>query len=491
MKVNSGTILVGFFAILCGLVGVHLYRNAIKPKPVVQQPQPKAKPAPAKSVVPMVSRNLTSGQRITMDDIALVRLTAEQRTKMGLKKAFMTNPDQIIGKTVKNPLRRGDTFDTRDFYPVGTGPGISHRVKPGYRALTIAMTPANALIGFAGAGQKVDVLFHYGAGSGQNSRHTPNTPIAHLSNRSRNHQGHGNSKLVGATSTLAQDVEILALNHSTSESTNASGVQSETVMVTLAVRPREAEALRVARGHGELSLTLRSPNDKSLAIMPMPSTINDLINIQDQKVNEMEIFRGGSVSRLQFVETPGGTIKPRKIELPKLRIHVPSGLVPNTEFQSPPDPDLISTGQDRAFLEAADNGRVQSSTVSDVKIIEPKSQGWGETPPTTPQAFHPPMQKQNDLNQGGQTSSSVSEEPTPPNVSQQIEPPLIESRTASRPSMPGIRFSQRPHSDPRNNHMNSGMPSSLMSSYRRDYREVHSGSAQSYRTVGNGDSGRR
>lgn len=297
MKVNSGSILLAFFAVVSGLVGVHLYREANRPAPVVPPTVEVAEePAPIPSfIVPMVSRNLTPGQTIAKDDVALVRLTREQMDELGLKDAFMTRADQILGKTVKRELRRGSTFDTRDFYPVGQGPGIVHRLKPGLRAITVTMLPTNALIGFAGAGQTVDVLFHYGQTDDETAQQKSLTA-------QNNYQGGGGaaSALHNATSTLIQGAEILALNQQTmpvAETKNMSLEQR--VLVTLAVFPREAELLRMASGHGELSLTLRGSNDEINVPTMTPRTVDELIDVK-QQVKSMEIFRGKDVTRLQF-----------------------------------------------------------------------------------------------------------------------------------------------------------------------------------------------
>lgn len=277
---------------VAGLVGVHFYREATRPAPV--QPQPKQvaeKPTP-KLMVPMVSRTLTPGQTVSMDDVALVRLSREQMEKAGITKAFMSKPEQIIGKTVKRELRRGATFDTRDFYPTGQGPGIAHRLKPGLRAITVAMLPTNALIGFAGAGQSVDVLFHYGHGDVSVS----GSEGSNLIRSNRNFP----ADLRAATSTLIQDAEILAFNKQTNEVAETKNVPlDERVLVTLAVFPREAELLRLATGHGELSLTLRSPSDNESVPTVSPRTLDEIIQVKND-VRQMEIFRGKQVSRLQF-----------------------------------------------------------------------------------------------------------------------------------------------------------------------------------------------
>ena len=91
MKINSGTILIAFFAILAGMIGAYAYRQLNQPQPVVEATPPPPPPKVKSIVVPMVSRTLAPGQKITKDDVALVRLTTKQLKEMGLAgKAFMT-----------------------------------------------------------------------------------------------------------------------------------------------------------------------------------------------------------------------------------------------------------------------------------------------------------------------------------------------------------------------------------------------------------------
>ena len=309
MKINSGTILIAFFAILAGMVGAYAYRQLNRPQPVVEVAPPPPAPRERSMVVPMVSRTLEPGQEISKDDVALVRLTTTQLDEMGLTgKAFMTRADQIIGKRVKTELRRGSTFDTRDFYPLGKGPGIAHRLKPGLRAVTVSMSPINALLGFAGAGQNVDVLFHYthgfGGGNTEDSRNLPEATVTgYIPNRRRNRGSESN--VHGATATLVQGAEILALNHLSSPTDQSSGISPEQeTLVTLAVYPREAEMLRVADQHGDLSLALRNPTDNDPVPLVDPRTVDEIIDIRSG-VREMEIYRGKDLSRMQFASRGG------------------------------------------------------------------------------------------------------------------------------------------------------------------------------------------
>lgn len=116
--------------------------------------------------------------------------------------------------------------------------------------------------------------------------------------------------LQSATSTLIQGAEILAFNQQTIPVDETKGLPMDRrVLVTLSVFPREAELLRMASGHGELSLTLRSPTDKMNVPTVTPRTLDEIIDVRSTR-QQMEIYRGNRVSRLEF---QGGTVIKRTI----------------------------------------------------------------------------------------------------------------------------------------------------------------------------------
>jgi Flp pilus assembly protein CpaB len=356
MKINSGTILLLFLAIMCGIAGTYLIKKTLNKKPVVVEKAPPQRIAvPKKLTVPMASRILEAGQRIALDDIALVRLTRKELDDYGIKTAFMTNPEQIIGKTLKLSMKRGGTFDTKNFYPIGRGPGISRRIPVGKRAVTLSFLSTNALMGYAGSGQSVDILFHYGSQSQDGAGNTAVTSRAQPDPRAYNpavrnpsggnptgmqaqrwyqNRGGNQSTLVGsqgsagvapedfATKTIVQNAEILALGDQALPTNDANGIDLiDRVNVTLAVTPAEAEVLRVAEGHGELSLTLRGNDDVQTVKVARAIKLDDIIPRPKQLVSipppirSMEIYQGNKFSTVQF--NPANTISRRIVDTPR------------------------------------------------------------------------------------------------------------------------------------------------------------------------------
>ncbi len=314
-KINSGTILIAFLAVLSGLAGVYLLRQSMKQPPiaVVQQEEPSAPALPSRQTVPMTSRSLPAGHKISLDDVAIVKLTRDQIKDYGLRSAFMTNPKQIIGKTISKPLERGKTFDTANFYPEGTGPGIANRIKPGRRGVTVLLTPTNALMGFAGSGQSVDVLFHYGQNDSDEANRFDPTQRNPTSNQDPNDLRQRSRDRIerryrNATVTLVENAEILALGDKTVPTEDANGLpEVSRVPVTLLVTPEDAKLIRVADGHGELSLTLRGPAEQVVTKLAkatqktnLKATRLDSIIPLEPRVRAMQIYRGQKSTVMQF-----------------------------------------------------------------------------------------------------------------------------------------------------------------------------------------------
>ena len=108
-KISPGTILLAFLAVLCGLIGVFF---AMRPKQA-------AVPVKAESpvTVPVASSELTAGRRITLGDIALLKLTRSQMKAQGITGSFMGNAQQTSGDAIYGArhvgLKSGVPIDKR------------------------------------------------------------------------------------------------------------------------------------------------------------------------------------------------------------------------------------------------------------------------------------------------------------------------------------------------------------------------------------------
>lgn len=289
-RMNSASILLMFVAVLFGLAGVFALRK-LNVAPSVADPTE----APSLTTVPMASRDLKPGRVVALADVALMSMTKERMRQRNIK-TFMADPQQIIGQTVKEPIKRNETFDTEQFYPQGFRPNIATNLKSGQRAVTVLISSEDALNGFASTGQVVDVLFRVSPENARAKQFQATNPGDRTSA----------GRFASSTVTLLQGVRVLALQENVvTENEQAQQVPEQArLRVTLAVTPAQAETLRVVHGHGDLSLTLRNPNDLEIIESIDTKTLEDILGLrpaeQRNPIAQMEVYRGNRLERKQF-----------------------------------------------------------------------------------------------------------------------------------------------------------------------------------------------
>ena len=143
-----------------------------------------------------------------------------------------------FGSVVREPILAGEPIVSRKIVRAGDSGYMAAYLEPGYRAMAIRVTVETAAGGFILPGDRVDVLL------------TRETKLENIGNTE-------GSKF--ASSTVMQNVKVLAIDQSTRAGEDEQAVVGATA--TLEVRPGDAEALALAKSEGELSLVLRSYAD--------------------------------------------------------------------------------------------------------------------------------------------------------------------------------------------------------------------------------------
>jgi len=271
-RISPATTILLIFAVLFGLVGAYAVRRYTAKPLVAAAPPP---PPVQRQVVPIAASGLKAGRTITIGDIALLRLTPDDLAKSKYAgSGYMSNTQQIVGRVLSEDIKQGETFRPDLLYPEGMGPSLSERLKPGYRAVTIAVTGSGNLHGLADSGSLVDVLFRT---KEDPSRDYPETTVP-----------------------LIEAVEVLALNDNTVPGARGP-IDAKTV--TLAVNVQQAAALKIAEGRGEFSLALRNPQDGTFVSLEGPSTLEGLLKLPPRvkyRAKNIEIYRGGAKSNNTF-----------------------------------------------------------------------------------------------------------------------------------------------------------------------------------------------
>jgi pilus assembly protein CpaB len=132
------TLTVGILAILSGLIaaaGVHSYLAGLEEQPLPPPPVP-----PEMRNVPVAATDLPTDRVITKYDIITLRMTLERfkerYPKLDPSQVLNTLPS-IVNRQLKEPVKRGEPFPATKFYLAGTGPSISQKLQPGFRAIRV------------------------------------------------------------------------------------------------------------------------------------------------------------------------------------------------------------------------------------------------------------------------------------------------------------------------------------------------------------------
>ncbi|PHS12721.1 MAG: Flp pilus assembly protein CpaB [Blastopirellula sp.] len=287
-KISPGTLLLGIIAVMFGLLGAYVVRQNMLDETVAADPAPPAEPV--KFTIPMANTDLPAGREITFGDLSVVSMTQEQMVAAGISGQYMADTKQIIGRVLRDDLASGSRFMPALMYAEGDGPSIMDKLEPGMRAVTVAVAMDAAVEGFAVPGSYVDVIFRSDEDTEEN---LPQSTVA-----------------------LIEGVKILALNShtlATKQINEDNRRGSEDSKVTIQVTPDEAIALQVVEGRGSLSLTLRHPGDGLSLDTSRPVTLDDVLNRPRLKSHKMQVFRGGSMTEVDFGKIKQAPVEPENI----------------------------------------------------------------------------------------------------------------------------------------------------------------------------------
>lgn len=158
-----------------------------------------------------------------------------------------TGASAMIGRVAPARLAPGVPITRAMTVMPGPGSAFAAAIRPGRRAISIAVTPAGGLAGFVTPGDRVDVLLTQSIGN----RRTVQTLLADIGVLGVDQRGRG-------TMPIEQAGDVVAEAAGAAAGAAADGA-APAGLVTLEVMPRQAQALAVAAELGRLSLVLRGP----------------------------------------------------------------------------------------------------------------------------------------------------------------------------------------------------------------------------------------
>ena len=215
--------------------------------------------SPKTDVVPVVvaAFDVPRGGNLTADMVKIRDFPREI-----VPQGTLSQVQDAVDRAVFIPLMKDEPVLEAKLAPKGSGRGLAALVPKGMRAFTI-QTPniATGVAGFILPGNKVDVLLTVDDVSGITPAGIPATG------------GSGGSN--ASTTTLLQNVEILAVDQKTVAPAENKMDAKELRSVTLVVTPQQANELDLAQNKGKLHLSLRNLDDTQDA-GTRPTTLADL-----------------------------------------------------------------------------------------------------------------------------------------------------------------------------------------------------------------------
>jgi len=183
-------------------------------------------PPPPKNQYVAASVNLEPGQAIRAENLHMVDWPATAP----LTGAFVS-PEAVIGRVVLYPLPAGEPIVDRQLSAPGAGTGLSVEIPDGMRAISLKSDEVVGVAGFLLPGTHVDVLVTLRAPNSSDS----------------------------ITSTVLQDVEILAAGQKIQP--DPEGKPTTATVVTLLVKPEDAQRVVLASSQGSVHFVLRNGAD--------------------------------------------------------------------------------------------------------------------------------------------------------------------------------------------------------------------------------------
>jgi pilus assembly protein CpaB len=149
---------------------------------------------------------------------------------------------QVVGRVLVADMVKGQPYRMSSFAKDGSGTHLAGKLNRNTRAMTVRLNDAQGLGGLVYPGSKVDILVSFS--------------VAVKGSRGE-----------AVSTTLLESITVLAVDSETvsdptgAEEAAAARQSNKSLMITLLVDTRQAEALQLASLYGRMSLTLRNPQD--------------------------------------------------------------------------------------------------------------------------------------------------------------------------------------------------------------------------------------
>lgn len=210
-----------------------------------------------------VAKNLIQELQ-TIDDQLI---EAKEIPKSFVQPGAVTNPETIIGQIASAPIQKGEQLLYNKLLQPGPETGIAMQVSPSKRAITIPVDETRGVAKLIRPGDRVDLIVAIDSGRGAQAKRDVVTMLSDIP-------------------VLATGINVVNLIPRTFEYDPASRQLTQIALsgdtkynsITIEVSPKEAQDLvyLLSTSPGNIFLSLRNPNDKSLSTR-LPSSSSEAL----------------------------------------------------------------------------------------------------------------------------------------------------------------------------------------------------------------------
>jgi pilus assembly protein CpaB len=187
----------------------------------------------------MMSKDMPAMSILKTSNVTVKTVKADM-----LPAGYLSDAVQAVGRILVVPVVEGQVLTESCFVENGTSAQVAASLPVGMRAVSLSLSSTSINGGLLYPGCVVDVLASFRLASSERGQALSTTLLRGI-----------NVLAVQGTTVVSQKEE--------EDNKTASRTAQGCLTVTLMVDPKQAEALQLATDHGQISLSLRNPLDKS------------------------------------------------------------------------------------------------------------------------------------------------------------------------------------------------------------------------------------